>query len=89
MPRLCSEAPDYGDAPGVASEASRVDLNEEPEVQSLLPIPATQIWKGSTIMINPNFSSERNREWIDLVALGFVRAHRRHPDDPDSFYRID
>ena len=40
-------------------------------------------------MINPNFSSERNRKWIDIVALGFVRAHQRRPDDPDSNYRID
>ena len=40
-------------------------------------------------MINPNFSSERNREWIDLVALDFVSAHQGRPDDPDSIYRID
>ena len=55
----------------------------------MLPIPVTQIWKGFTIIINPNFSSERKREWIDLVALDFVRAHQRRPDDPDSIYRID
>ena len=63
-----SEAPDYGDAPGVVSEASIVDLNEEPEVQSLLPTPPAQIWQVSTIMINPNFSSERNRE-SGLISL--------------------
>ena len=84
-----SEVPDYCDAPGVVSEASMVNLDEEPEVQSLLPTPPAQTWQGSTIMINPNFSSERKREWIDLVALDFVRAHQRRPDDPDSIYRID
>ena len=54
----------------------------------MLPIPVTQIWKGFTIIINPNFSSERNREWIGLVALELVRTHQRRPDDPDLIYRI-
>ena len=81
-----TEAPDYGDASGVVGDASGVDLSEDPDVQNLLPTPVAEIWSGSTTMVNPDFSSKRNREWIDLVALDFLRTHQRHPDDPDVIY---
>ena len=84
-----TEAPDYGDASGVVDDASGAGLSEEPDVQNMLPTPVAEIWSGSTIMVNPDFSSKRNREWIDPVALNFLRTHQRRPDDPDVIYRID
>ena len=80
-----AEVPDFGDTSGVAG----VDLSEDPEVQGLLPTPVAEIWSGSTIMINPGFCPKRNREWIDLVALDFLRIHQRRPGDPNVIYRID
>lgn len=74
-------APDFGDA-------TTVDL-EETEVQALLPTPAADIWKGSTVLVDPKFCPKRNRQWIDLLALNFLRTHQRRPDDPSVIYRID
>ena len=81
--------PDYGEVPGVVSDPSLVSLDEDPDVQRMLLTPPAQIWQCSTVTANPNFNSKWYREWIDLVALGFVRTHQRRPDDPNSIYRID
>ena len=77
-----AEAPDFGDASGV-------DLDEDADVQELLPTSAADIWKGFTTMVNPNFCPKRSRQWIDLLALDFLRTHQRRPDDPSVIYRID
>lgn len=76
-----AEAPAFGDA-------TTVDLEEETEVQELLPSPAADIWKRSTVLVNPKFCPNWNRQWIDLLALNFLRTHQRRPDDPSVVYRI-
>ena len=80
------EVPDFGETPGAVSDPTLVCLDEEPDVQRLLLTPPAQIWQGSTVTVNPDFSPKRYREWIDFVALDFVRTHQRRPDDPDSIY---
>ena len=83
---------DYGETPGPVGDPTLVCLDDDPDVQRLLPTPPGQIWQGSTVAVNPSFNFEflfeRYREWIDLVALDFVRTHQRRPDDPNSIYRI-
>ena len=66
-----------------------VCLEYDPEVQNLLLNPPDEIWLGSTIAVNPSFNLERYKEWIDFVAIDFLRTHQRRPDDPDVIYRID
>jgi len=77
---------DYGETP---DPVGMVCLEDDPDVQSLLPNPPDKIWLGSTIAVNPSFNLERYKEWVDLVALGFLRTRQRRPDDPDVIYRID
>ena len=80
---------DYGETPGPVGDPDLVCLEDEPDVQRLFPDPPDQIWQGSTIAVNPSFNFERYKEWIDPVALDFLRTHQRRPDDPDLIYRTD
>ena len=75
-----AEVPDFGGA---------VELEEEEHIQALLHPSVAGIWTGSTVAVNPKFCPKRNRQWIDLLALEFVRTHERQPDDPNLIYRID
>ena len=76
--RAVEETPDFGGA---------VDIEEEADVNMLLrPKPETQA--ESTIVVNPQFCSKKYKQWVDLLALSFIRSNQRRPDDPGQVYRL-
>ena len=65
--RAVEETPDFGGA---------VDIEEEADVNMLLRFkPETQA--EPTTVVNPQFCSERYRQWVDLLALNFIRSNQR------------
>ena len=65
-----------------------VDLEGDADVQTDLA-PTSNIWTNSKLAVNLQLCCERYRQWVDLLALNFVKNHQWRPEDPGVAYRLD
>ena len=72
------------DAGPKEADYGHINLEEDEDVTMV-----SDVWSNSTLIIDPKFDPKKYRQWIDLLALNFLKKHQRRPENPSIAYRLD